>query len=124
MELKTYFFDTYAFIEIIKGNPNYDPYKKNIAVITNKFNLLELHYALIKDLGEKDADAFYDRLERFAVDMDGDTIKQASKFRSRNKKKKLSYVDCVGYIFSKRKGIPFLTGDKEFENLDSVEFVK
>ncbi len=33
-------------------------------------------------------------------------------------------TDCIGYIFAKQLGIKFLTGDKEFENLDNVEFVK
>ena len=33
-------------------------------------------------------------------------------------------TDCIGYILAKNIGIKFLTGDKEFENLDNVEFVK
>ena len=33
-------------------------------------------------------------------------------------------ADCIGYILAKRLSIKFLTGDKEFEKLDDVEFVK
>ena len=52
------------------------------------------------------------------------TIKNAMKFRLANKKKKLSYADCIGYQLAKEHGLKFLTGDKEFENLPNVEFVK
>ena len=36
----------------------------------------------------------------------------------------LSYVDYIGYILAKQRNVKFLTGDKEFENMDNVEFVK
>ena len=39
-------------------------------------------------------------------------------------KRNVSMTDCVGYILAKQLGIKFLTGDKEFEHLDNVEFVK
>ena len=41
--------DTYALIEILRGNPNYKPYK---TLITSEFNLLELAYALTRDYNE------------------------------------------------------------------------
>jgi len=45
-------------------------------------------------------------------------------FRALNKKRNLSYVDCIGYIIAKQRNIKFLTGDKEFEYMENVEFVK
>ena len=33
-------------------------------------------------------------------------------------------TDCIGYIIAKRLGMKFLTGDKEFEGFENVEFVK
>ena len=36
-----YFFDTYALIEIYKGNPSYEKYKEGIQLILNKLNILE-----------------------------------------------------------------------------------
>ena len=33
-------------------------------------------------------------------------------------------VDCIGYMTAKRLGVKFLTGDREFEGMDNVEFVK
>ena len=39
-------------------------------------------------------------------------------------KRKPSYIDCIGYMVAKRLNIKFLTGDKDFEDLDNVKFVK
>jgi len=38
--------------------------------------------------------------------------------------KKLSTIDCVGYSVACRLDIPFLTGDREFEDIDHVEFIR
>jgi len=38
-----------------------------------------------------------------------------------NKNKKLSYVDCIGYIMAKSRNIRFLTGDEQFKN---AKFIK
>jgi len=46
------------------------------------------------------------------------------KFRKKNKKRNLSYTDCIGYVYATENDLIFLTGDKEFENLENVEFVK
>jgi predicted nucleic acid-binding protein len=46
------------------------------------------------------------------------------KFRKKNKKRNLSYADCIGYIYALKNNLIFLTGDKEFEDLKNVEFVK
>ena len=45
-------------------------------------------------------------------------------FRLLNKKRKLSYVDCLGYILAGMNGAKFLTGDNQFKDLQNVEFVK
>ena len=45
-------------------------------------------------------------------------------FRVEHKKQNLSMTDCISYIMSKNLGIKFLTGDKQFQNLENVEFVK
>ena len=124
VEIKNYFFDTYAFIEILKENKNYEPYKKNVGIITTLFNLVELHYALLRTVGKEEADRHFDRLLPFVIQIPHEIIKKANHFKLLNKKKKLSYVDCIGYFLSKRMNIKFLTGDKEFKNLEGVEFVK
>lgn len=123
-EIEFYFFDTYAFFEIICGNPNYNKYKKEISIITTKLNLIELHYGLLKLYGEDTANFYLEKFKKFVKDFDDEIIKKANKFRLINKMKKLSYTDCIGYILSRKLNIPFLTGDKEFKDLEGVEFVK
>ena len=46
------------------------------------------------------------------------------KFKIKYKKQDLSYADCIGYIYAIKNNLLFLTGDKEFKDLKSVEFVK
>jgi len=122
--VKTYFFDTYAFFELIEGNPRYNPYSKGIAIITTRLNLMELHYGLLLKYGKETADDYYHKLMKFSVDIDDDTIIAANMFRAELKKSDLSYVDCIGYTLAKSRNAKFLTGDKEFEQLENVEFVK
>ncbi len=123
MEL-TYFFDTYAFYELIKGNPNYKKYEKEITLITTKLNLMELHYGLLRDEGEEIAEVYYEKFLKFCVEIDDNTIKTANTFRLKNYKRKLSYVDCLGYILAKKFNAKFLTGDEQFKDFENVEFVK
>ena len=124
MEIKTFFFDTYALYEIIEGNKNYRSYIKNVAIVTTKLNLMELYYGLLVNYNEKTANDLYDKFLSYYTSIDDNSIKKAMIFRALNKKKDLSYIDCVGYIISKQRNIKFLTGDKEFEGIENVEFVK
>ena len=124
MEIKTYFFDTYAFYEIIEGNKNYLKYAKDIAIITTKLNLMELHYGLLLKYGKETADKYFDEFLKYCVNIDDDVIKKANEFKLLYKKRKMSYVDCIGYIIPLQRNIKFLTGDKEFKDLDNVEFLK
>ncbi len=121
--VKLYFFDTYAFYEIIEGNENYKPYI-NAAIFTTRMNLMELHYGLLRKYGKEAADHKYDELKQFAVEVSDDIIKAANMFRKLHRKRKLSYVDCIGYILAKSLGVPFLTGDQQFKELANVEYVK
>lgn len=118
-----YFFDTYAIIEIIKGNENYDKFK-NVKIITSLFNLIELHYALLKGFNEDTANYLLEKYSNYSIGVNLDIIKEANKFRLKNIKKRISTADSIGYILALRNGIKFLTGDKEFENIENVEFIK
>jgi len=118
-----YFFDTYALIEIIKGNENYEKYAGSNILLT-KLNLFELYYALLRDFDEKTAELFINKYEQFAVDFDKLIIGAAAKFRLANRLKNLSMTDCIGYVVAIKYGVKFLTGDKEFASLPNVEFIK
>ena len=124
MEVKTFFFDTYALYEIIEGGKNYKKYTKNIAIVTTKLNLMELFYGLLIRYDEKTANNFYEKFLSYCTGIEDNIIKKAMIFRALNKKRNLSYVDYIGYILAKQRNVKFLTGDKEFENMDNVEFVK
>ena len=116
-----FFFDTYAFFEIIKGNPNYKLYT-NTKFITTIFNLAELNYNLKKEKDKKIVDDYTDKYSKFIVEVSIEDIKNAMDFKTMHRK--LSIPDAIGYTIAKRLDIKFLTGDKEFEYLPFVEFVK
>ncbi|MFH1586850.1 MAG: PIN domain-containing protein [Candidatus Diapherotrites archaeon] len=116
-----FFFDTYAFFEIIRGNAAYRKYE-TANVITTIFNLAELNYALKKEHDKKTADRITSQYEMFLVDVSIQDLFEATDLKSHNRK--LSIPDVIGYIVAKRYGAKFLTGDKEFKNMANVEFVK
>ena len=120
---KTYFFDSYALFEILKGNKNYEPYTQSNIILT-KLNLFEIYYGLLRDLNEEIASTILEKYSEFAIDFDKDTIEHAAQLRLRHRKQDLSMTDCIGYVLAQKLGIKFLTGDKEFQNLENVEFVK
>ncbi len=119
----TFFFDTYALVELVKENPAYAPYKE-ANIVTTQFNLAELYWCVLNDFGESKADHIFEVFRRSMVEVDDDTLKSAVKFRKDHKKRDLSYTDCIGYLYAKRHELKFLTGDKEFQDLPDVEFVK
>ena len=118
-----FFFDSYAVIELIKGNPNYGEYI-NSGILLTKLNLFEVYYAFLRDFGEKEADKFIEKYYPFIIDFDEFIIKEAAKFKLQNRKRNLSMTDCIGYILAQKIEIKFLTGDKEFKDLENVEYVK
>ncbi len=122
--MNNYFFDTYAFLKIIEGTQAYDKYRSNVGIITTRLQLMELYYSLLRDHGIEYANRYYDRLVQFAVELDDETVKQAMQFRLNHAKRSLSYVDCIGYVMARHNNVPFLTGDKQFEDFPNVEYVK
>jgi predicted nucleic acid-binding protein len=122
--VRSYFFDTYAMIEIYYGNPNYKCHLDD-GVITTKLNLMEVYYHMLREHGEKVANKYYDANLHYAVDILDSDIKDAMKFRMAQKTKwNISYVDAIGYTMAKRMKVKFLTGDMAFEKMANVEYVK
>ena len=118
-----YFLDTYALIEIIEGNVRY---KKFISekTYTSIFNLYELYYSLLRDYDEVVAKKNFDQFKNIVIPIKEDNIFAASKFKLSYKKQRISYTDALGYSIAIQNNLVFLTGDKEFENMDNVEFIK
>ena len=121
MNDETFFFDTYAFFEIILGNPKYYKYRDVIA-ITTIFNLAELNYNLKKEMKEDLADEFTEKYKNYLIDVSINDIKKAMNLKI--KYKSLSIPDVIGYIIANKFNVKFLTGDEGFKNFDNVEFVK
>jgi predicted nucleic acid-binding protein len=118
------FFDTYSLYEIVAKNPSYAPYTKNVNIVTTQLNLMELYYQLRFLYDKETAAHTITNLEEFSIPFTTETIIEAMEFRKSHSRKKLSYVDCVGYIISQKHNMPFLTGDKEFKDMPNVLFVK
>ena len=115
-----YFFDTYAFFEILCGNPNYGKFVQEKA-ITTIFNIAELNFALKRE--EKSfADKFSKDHEALVVEVSVDDAIKAMDLRIKNRK--LSVPDAIGYTVAQRYNAKFLTGGKEFAKMPNVEFVK
>ncbi len=120
----SYFWDSYAIIELENGNEKYLKYS-DYPVILALFNLAEVYWVILNQLGEKEADKVYDDYRPAVVEIDDETLKEAIKFRKKvYKNKKISYIDAIGYIYVLRNNLVFLTGDEAFEDLENVEFVK
>jgi predicted nucleic acid-binding protein len=124
MVMKAFFFDTYALHEIVMGNPSYIAQLQGVSIVTTRLNLMELHYVVLAKLGKEDADRVYDAFLPAAIDIDDALVKSANEFRLGWKRRKVSYVDCIGYLLAQRMGIQFLTGDMQFKDAANVMFIR
>ena len=126
--LTEYFFDTYALQEIEEGSENYAAYSGELGIVTTKLNLMELYHNYFKLKGKDTAELSFEHFKDFCLDINDDIFKEAAVMRVQLKKESkssnVSYVDCIGYVIAKKLKIKFLTGDREFETLENVEFVK
>ena len=123
----SYFFDSYALIEIIKGNENYKKYTMSKIIIT-KLNLIECYNSWISEMGEEKANHYFKFFNPCCMPVLDEDIKEGVKFRiklkNNNKRISPSYIDCIGYVISLRLNMKFLTGDNVFKDFPNVEFVK
>lgn len=121
---KLFYFDTYALVEVYKGNPNYEKYTKDVGMILHKFNILEYAYFLLREERNEDLMEVFRELNAFVVDSNDEILIKAAEMKLNYKKEKLSFVDCIGYFLAKKHRIKFLTGDEKFKGKENVEFVK
>lgn len=121
MNESVYFFDTYAFFEIIRGNPAYKKYQ-NAVPITTILNIAELNYGLKKELGKATADNYAIKYSPFVANINTSDVISATDLKLKNKK--MSLADVIGYALANKLNVKFLTGDEQFRNMENVEFVK
>jgi len=124
-----YFFDTCAIIEIFKSNPKFEKYKDEFKTFTI-FNLAEIFHCLLKDLDYDEAKKIYYTLNSFVSQISDEVLIEAIKFRINHnnkltkKQKPLSYADAIGYIYSQKNNLKYLTCDDQFMDLPNAEHVK
>ena len=117
------FFDSYAIVELINGNEKYEKYK-DITIVTNTLHLAEVLYSLLLRIDYDKAMEIITNFDFEFIDITSEISLESASFKFKHKGKKLSYADCIGYISAIKNNLLFLTGDKEFEKLPNVEFVK
>jgi len=122
--MTVFFYDSYAVIEYINNNLKFVPYFEDNTGILTIFNLVEIYYAVLNDAGKEKADVVFESLFPIIVEPSKETIKEAMQFRQEQKKKKLSYADCIGYKTASERKIIFLTGDIQFKDMENVIFIK
>ena len=120
-----YFYDTYAILAYLSGDENYRKYFEEDKGILTILNLMETYYALLREYGEDAAEEAYAAFSRFKIEIEDEDVKEAMKLRLKLVKegRNLSYTDAIGYYIALKRGIKFLTGDKNFKNLENVEWM-
>ena len=123
MNDNTYFFDSYALIEIVRGNPGYQEYV-HASCLTTKMNLLEVVYAFLREEKIEAALTIVKEFQNKVIEPDAFTMIEIAAWKLQEKPKTFSFIDCLGYVLAKKMGIPFLTGDEEFKDKENVVFVR
>lgn len=118
-----FLYDTYALIEIHKGNPNYQPYVSGpISLI--QLNVIELMYHFVRLQEQEEGKEYIRYLSPFVVEVPDTILWKAMELKFLKKADDLSFTDCIGYVYAQENGMRFLTGDQKFKDLPGVEYVK
>ena len=117
------FYDTYALYAIATGKESYSAFAKG-KIVTGLMNLYEFYYIVIKENNSELAEEFFNRLISSCVKINPSLVKEVANFRFKEIKRKLSYIDCLGYVIAKENKIKFLTGDIGFKGMSNIKFVE
>jgi hypothetical protein len=121
-----FFLDSYAIIEMAKGNPRYLRFRSEPG-LTARANLLEV-YSILAQQGDEDlARACLRTLGPRAAELPLELIPKVARFRLDQlgaTGRRFSYVDASGYVYARENGYTLLTGVHEFEGLPDVAFVR
>ena len=121
-----FYLDSYAIIEMARGNPRYLGFR-DAPVVTSNLNLLEVYYILCQQGSENLAEDCLESLKPQAVDIPPRMIPRIAKYRLERRGatgERFSYADAFGYVYAQERGYTFLTGAHEFEGFPGVRFVR
>src|SRR3989338_5231698 len=118
-----YFSDSYAIIALAEDSPSYIKFH-SARIIISILNVGEIYQITLRKHGKETADNWFKKINFELLEITPQIIIDAIYFRYINKKKNLSLTDAVGYTLSLKHNLKFLTGDRQFENMPNVEFVK
>jgi predicted nucleic acid-binding protein len=124
MAVNRYFYDSYAVIEYLEDNFKFLKYFEKSSGVLTVMNLSEIMYTVLITAGKEKAKLVMDNLWPLVVYPNKAEIIESIEFRRKHSKRNLSYADCLGYIIARKRGLKFLTGDIQFENMPNVEYVK
>ena len=118
-----FFLDTYAMVEIIRGNKAYEKYLSH-ELFTSILHLYEFYYDLIKNYPSEEAKQLYLKFLDCMIPIKNEHVFNAAQFKLLHHQKGISYADALGYVMAIQENMKFLTGDKEFKEMKNIEFVK
>jgi len=118
-----YFSDSYALVEMLKGNPAYVKFS-NESLVTTAANLSEIYYFALRSGSDGSYSSLIKKRCPELLQPELQDWEAAARFRFENRAKKLSYIDCLGYMLAQRHGLDFLTGDEAFKSMPNVTHVK
>jgi predicted nucleic acid-binding protein len=85
---------------------------------------MEIHYAILREHGTRAAHEVLEAYSTREIEFSLQDIEAAMKLRHALRNLELSCADALGYHIAKKEGMKFLTGDRAFEGLPGVEFVR
>lgn len=104
------------------SNTSYEKYK-NFPVKISILNVAEVYSIILRNKNKSEADKWLENYNFELLEISPKTIARAVHFRFM-RKNNISLTDAVGYTISLENNLKFLTGDKQFENMPNVEFIK
>jgi predicted nucleic acid-binding protein len=120
------FADSYALVAVLEGNERYVRIFRRKAIATSALNLLEVYSTLLPRLDREEAKELVGGIVSMVVPVPTEVAFPAGEFRQvmRSQKRDCSYIDAWGYAAAQHFGVPFLTGDPAFRQVEGVEFVR
>lgn len=111
---------------LLEGNDRYLRIFRRKSIATSALNLLEVYATLLRRFDRAECRELTAGIVPMVVSVPPEIAFAAGDFRQvmRSLRRDCSYVDAWGYAAAQHLGIPFLTGDPAFRQVDGVEFVR